>query len=145
MAVTPTPRTLMPYACLLALLGLSASCSLYNNQYRTAQPKPVSAGTASARDAGYDLRFIESDDQGWFWDPEQANLALTTIKTATSKGNTLVLLFVHGWHHSAACYDDNVEAFKLVLQRLHSELDRPLYRKAMPEPKSVRIIGLYVG
>ncbi|MCO6690063.1 hypothetical protein KMZ27_11040 [Pseudomonas shirazica] len=91
------------------------------------------------------MQFIESDDQGWFWKPDQAVSALSSIKKATTEGDTLVLLFIHGWHHSAACYDDNVEAFKRVLQTLHDELNQPMYSQAMPAAKSMRIIGLYVG
>lgn len=144
MTFTPIPRVLMRLAWLLALLGL-ASCSLYNAPYRTAQRERVSVSTANSPDAGYDLQFIESDDQGWFWNPEQAVSALSTVQNATAEGDTLVLLFIHGWHHSAACYDDNVEAFKRVLQRLHDELKQPMYSKAMPAAKSMRIIGLYVG
>lgn len=145
MAVTRTPRTLMRCACLLALLGLSASCSLYNDPYRKAPQERESVSTTNSPVPEYDLQFIESDDQGWFWNPKQADSALTTITEATAKGHTLVLLFIHGWHHSAACYDDNVEAFKLVLQRLHDELNQPMYREAMPAVQSMRIIGLYVG
>ncbi|NBA93599.1 hypothetical protein [Pseudomonas sp. R5(2019)] len=142
MAAMPIPRALMRCAFLLTLLGLSASCGLYNVPHRPVQPERVSASTAHAPGAGFDLQFIESDDQGWFWNPEQAVSALSTVKTATAEGNTLVVLFIHGWHHSAACYDDNVEAFKRVLQRLHVELDQKMYREAMP---TVRVIGLYVG
>lgn len=132
---------------LLALmLGLIASCSLYDEAYRT---RPLDGAAQTSAD--YTLKYIESDDRGWFWDPAQANDALSLVQSATSQGDTLVLLFIHGWHHSAACYDDNLEAFKRVLTNLRAELGNQMYQTARglvnypATPKPVTIVGIYVG
>lgn len=140
------------YTGLLAgLLVLSASCSLYNAPYRTNQASRPPAGGAAQPNADYTLKYIESDDRGWFWDPAQANDSLAQVQSAASQGDTLVLLFIHGWHHSAACYDGNLESFKRVLTNLRAELGNRMYQTArlaannQVAPKPMQIIGIYVG
>ena len=100
----------------------------------------------------YDLRFVEADDEGWFWDPSQAVAALSLIEESVRTNDTIVVLYVHGWHHSSACCDGNVEGFKEVLHRLRPELQKPMYvearRRAHPKsdvPDAIRVIGIYVG
>jgi hypothetical protein len=137
---------------LAALSALLLSCSLYNEPHRTTGAGvPDTANPAGKEAPKYDLQYIESDDRGWFWDPNQANKALRQVEKHTADGDTLVLLFIHGWHHSADCYDDNLEAFKNVLSRLYEELQQPMYSTAReflyksPNPPAVKIIGIYVG
>ena len=84
-------------------------------------------------DERFDLYFVEADDEGWFWQADQANRALDAVRRSAAARNTFVLLFVHGWHHSAQCCDDNVESFKETLKRLHIELTKPDYRRARGE------------
>ena len=61
------------------------------------------------RTRNYDLYFAEFDDQGWAYRlPEPAiNYAITGIRDAiTKQGNGVsIVTFVHGWKHSAA-FDD---------------------------------------
>lgn len=82
----------------------------------------------------YALRFIEVDDEGWFWEPRQATAAVALIEQRLRTRDTLVITFVHGWHHCARCCDDNVEGFRETLLRL-----RKLARERFD------IVGLYIG
>jgi hypothetical protein len=118
-------------ALLLLLVLLVAGCSQYHHPYRL--------GKHAAQHAqGFDLHFIESDDEGWFWDPTQADGALSSIRQSAAVGDTIVVLFVHGWHHSACCCDGNLEGFKEVLRRLNGELLQPMYQGARVRAQTER-------
>ena len=111
----------------VVVLLSSAGCSGYRHQqWRT--------GDQSANDTPeYTLRFIEVDDEGWFWDPAQAEVAMRSIRQKAAERDTIVVIFVHGWHHSAECCDGNVEGFRATLSKLHAL--RPNFN----------IVGVYVG
>ena len=113
---------------IVALLLLTTSCSSYRHcQWRT--------GDQSVNDApGYSLRFIESDDEGWFWDKRQVEEAMRLIRSKAGEADTIVVTFVHGWHHSAECCDANVEGFRNTLARLQGSLR-----------SRFNVVGLYIG
>ena len=63
-----------------------------------------------------------------------------------------MLLFVHGWHHSAQCCDSNVQSFKKTLGQLRGELAGDLYAGARAQyaekerpDDDFRVIGVYLG
>lgn len=140
-------RRMAGIVCTIALGLPLASCSLYHEAYREGANAELHAPDTH----GYDLRFIEADDQGWFWDPAQATDALSFVRQQAAARDTVVLLFVHGWHHSTCCCDENLEGFKEVLQRLHGELEQPMYRQARNRAgtragsQPINVIGIYVG
>jgi hypothetical protein len=126
----------------LALL-LLGGCSGYHKLYRNADPDPNLAP---------EVHFIEADDEGWFWDTDQAKNTLKAVREAANASDTVVVTFVHGWHHLAKCCDDNLEGFKEVLRRLEAQLDRDMYAVARQRIHGagkkvgrVRIVGIYVG
>ena len=86
-----------------------------------ARPHPADADTPE-----YSLRFIESDDEGSFWKPQQAEDSIQLIRHKLEEPGrkTIVVTFVHGWHHSAECCDGNVEGFRNTLLKL-SNYSRP--------------------
>jgi hypothetical protein len=98
------------------------------------------------------VRFVESDDNGWFWDKSQAAGTMDLIRASASRMDTFVIVFVHGWHHSAECCDGNVEGFKETLERLHEELSKKMYETARNTIQhgpgwspQFKLIGVYVG
>lgn len=100
----------------------------------------------------FDLYFVEADDEGWFWQPEQADLALEAIEQSAKERDTFVLLFLHGWHHSSQCCDSNVQSFRKTLAQLQDELSRNLhadaraaYSKVEKVEDDFQVIGIYVG
>jgi hypothetical protein len=110
-----------------AVLAALMSCSSYRHQqWRDAR-------TSQEDTEQYSLRFIESDDEGWFWDPQQANESMRLIRGKLDQRQTLVVVFVHGWHHSAECCDQNVEGFRNTLRQLSGMV------------KDFNIVGIYVG
>lgn len=131
---------------LIAMVVLMASgCpSAYHEAFRLGEKSHVATPE-------YDLYFVEADDEGWFWDPAQADRAFGAITESIATSDTIVVTFVHGWHHSARCCDGNLEGFKEVLRQLHAELTKPMYDRARAAIHDgelagpFRIIGVYVG
>jgi hypothetical protein len=110
-----------------ALILSSVSCSSYRHQqWRSAEESTIDTPE-------YVLQFIEADDEGWFWDRRQADAVLSLIRRKAAERDTIVVTFVHGWHHSAECCDGNVEGFRSTLAKLHAL--RPNFN----------LIGVYVG
>jgi hypothetical protein len=130
-----------PLRCSIAALLLAIAACSY-------QHEPFRLGNA-AHGSDPDLHFVEADDYGWLWDPQQAQDALAAVK-ASEQTDTLVVVFVAGWHHSARCCDDNVSGFKEVLKKLQVELSRKMYEEARSviHPGSnapVHVMGIYIG
>lgn len=150
MACRPEPRRRYwrwPHLCAaLAVVGLLLvdGCASYGN-------KPYRLGDgASIETPEYTMRFVEADDEGWLWSPKQANDAIDTVTASAAKVDTFVVLFVHGWHHSSRCCDDNIEGFKETLTQLHGQLlklnSRATAAGARPgQAENFRLVGIYVS
>jgi hypothetical protein len=113
----------------LALIVLTAGCTP-NRQYRLRE-----AATEKHPDVrgGYDLGYIEFDEQGDFWDRDQLKRAVAMINRAP---RPLLVVYVHGWQNNA---DDSfdVRQFRDVLSKL-------------AQTKRVRdldyqVVGVYLG
>jgi len=133
----------------LAALVLISACSCSNYQHEAFRP----GDKALVHTDDYDLRFVEADDYGWLWDPAQATQALDAVRESVTKRDTIVLIFVAGWHHSSQCCDDNIEGFKQVLTNLKTELSQDMYRDARKalhgvsgtEIPPIQVLGIYLG
>ncbi len=111
---------------------------MYNHEYKVS---PL--GTDR-----YELHVVQADDQGSFWNTGVAQQALTRVQQLSATQNTLVVLFIHGWHHNAAPDDDNLMAFEQALDDLYTELARPdrvTLRSKVTNQPSAKIVGIYVG
>ena len=136
-----TLGTLVIVACALLI-----ACSGYRHQaYRLDEKSKVG-------EEDFDLYFVEADDEGWFWQPEQADRALRAIEQSAQSRDTFVFLFVHGWHHSSQCCDSNVQSFRKTLGQLHGELAgrfnteaRAEYSQSQKDEGDFQLIGLYLG
>lgn len=89
----------------------------------------------------FKLRIVQSDDFGSLWDIKAAQDTLELIEAESSSRNTVVLLFIHGWHHNAAETDKNLEDFRVTLDSLATKLDA---QNPSPADK-ISLIGVYVG
>jgi hypothetical protein len=111
----------------LVAIGLTSCSTLYHHPWRTSAPEVSEAGAVT-------LRFLEVDDEGWFWDRKQADTIIDSIHASVKTKDTMVVTFVHGWHHCARCCDENVEGFRQTLIDLSKTLE-----------DRFNIIGVYVG
>ena len=110
--------------------------------------KPYQLKTPTVVDGKLDLSFcsLEFDDQGELWrgagtdeDP-LARVRAHIREKGTGKG-AVVFFFVHGWNHSAADSDENVQALKeLLARRAQDECE-----KANGSPDLQPIIGVFIG
>jgi hypothetical protein len=120
------------------LVLILSGCAMYNHPY------PVETNT----DRRYDLHVVQSDDYGSFWDTNVAQSALNHIDALSKKTNTLVVVFIHGWHHNAQGDDDNLGDFKESLGELYDELTkeaRKELRRSVTRSDDFRIVGIYIG
>lgn len=92
--------------------------------------------------SSYLLGFIEFDDQGQLWDRTQMNDVLMTLRTEAGTRDLLMVVFVHGWKHSAAPGDANINTFRDVLANL-SDTEAHLAKAANTSARQV--VGIYFG
>ena len=97
---------------------------------------------------------LQVDDDGKFWDPTVANRALEEIATQSQATNTVVVLFIHGWHHNADRSDANARDFAKSLEWTRKRLDDNdqavpgVYRQSrlnLTGHGDIKVIGVYVG
>ncbi len=141
----------------VVMLGLALAACAPLTQYRTnyalcATPLPVSetcerhslqrVTDPEHASPGYYLSFVEFDDQGQLFDRRQMQAAVDQLSEVAAKEDLLMVVFVHGWKHSAAPGDDNVETFRGVLRQL-AIAERGLSQLTNKPPR--QIAGVYVG
>ena len=97
---------------------------------------------------------VQVDDFGQFWDASAAEKTLQAIQDSASKTNTVVVLFIHGWHHNASSGDKNLGDFAKSLQSIRATLEdneagRPgPYRTSrlnLTKDDRINVLGIYVG
>lgn len=112
-----------------------------NAAYRTQSPRDdcTTSGCQAAvleQHANYDLGFVEFTDQGNVFNRDNLNTVLQHIDQHTHDANgAAVVVFIHGWHHSATPTDENLQGFRQLLEHT-SHLNINGKR---------RLIGVYVG
>jgi hypothetical protein len=67
-------------------------------------------------EANYSLNFIEIDEAGELYQPEQLQRALQFLKE--QKEPVLLLTFIHGWKHIGSPEDGNLASFRALLAEL---------------------------
>lgn len=120
-------------------LVMSFGCDYGHKQYRQAGSAPIPGTTPLV---------IEVDDYGRFWNPQAADTTLEAIAGASHDKNTVVMVFIHGWHHNADEEDQNFKNFHRSLEQLQTRLAEPAYtdaRKRLKLADDIKVIGLYVG
>jgi hypothetical protein len=93
-------------------------------------------------DASYLLGFIEFDDQGQVFEREQMDAVINTLNEQAASQDLLMVVFVHGWKHSAAPGDGNIGTFREGLERL-SELESRVSRETGTQER--KVVGIYLG
>lgn len=127
-------RTVHPDVCDSPKPEPTPECEAHALQQLPTSPNPDSSSS-------YLLGFIEFDDQGQLWDRKQMDDVLENLQTEGGKRDLLMVVFVHGWKHSAAPGDANITTFRKVLANL-SDTEALL---ATPGTKARQVVGIYFG
>lgn len=95
-------------------------------------------------DQGYRLHFVEFDDQGQVFDRKQMRAVMDSLFELASPEDQdlLMVVFVHGWKHSAAPGDDNIATFRRALEHL-SATEARIGQRSGRKPRQV--VGVYLG
>jgi pimeloyl-ACP methyl ester carboxylesterase len=128
------------FAVVIAVVLLLVSCSFYHHPYPDHE----------ANHPDYELRTVQLDDFGSFWDASKAQDALSAVETQSLSmtSSTYVVLFIHGWHHNADLHDQNLRQFNTWLANLSSDLSQPercAARKDSTGSTAFKLIGIYVA
>ena len=97
---------------------------------------------AECNAAGRSLFFVEADDRGQPLQPQQLDGVFTAVDGAVAKAGALVVVFVHGWHHSAAPGDAYVCRLSDVLASVE-QMEKGAATLAGRPARAV--MGIYVG
>jgi hypothetical protein len=124
-------RTVYPEVCVSPMPAPSAECESH-----ALQQLPDANGNR------YLLGFIEFDDQGQLWDRRQMTDVVGKLAGEAGTKELLMVVFVHGWKHSAAPGDGNIETFRKVLAQL-SAAETRIARLTGTAPREVA--GVYLG
>lgn len=130
---------LLTVAISLMVLMLVSSCSFYNKEF----------GAPNVIKKNYELRTVQVDDFGSWWNPQHAQATIDYIEKFSKGTNTYVVLFIHGWHHNADAENDcNYNSFEKTLSGIGEKLASPEYRrerKRITGSSEFKLIGVYVG
>jgi pimeloyl-ACP methyl ester carboxylesterase len=124
-------RTVYPEVCVSATAVPSQECETHALQQLPTPNKN-----------NYLLGFIEFDDQGQLWDRKQMSDVVGKLAREAGTKDVLMVVFVHGWKHSAAPGDGNIETFRTVLAQL-ADAEARLANVTNSAPREVA--GVYLG
>jgi hypothetical protein len=101
----------------------------------------VDATRRGGKSGSYILGFVEFDDQGKPWDPEQERRLFDRMKLESARQNQdlSIITFVHGWKHNAKESDTNVQAFQNLLEAVTAAELQPT------DTQPRKVIGIYTG
>ncbi len=100
-------KRLVSLVAIVVLVATIAGCSYHHQNF------DQTGGHLS----GPDDFVIQIDDYGQLWDRKPATDALAKVKALSQRTNVIVLLFVHGWNHSASPDSENVNEFAQTLAK----------------------------
>lgn len=122
----------------------SAECQVLHGQHQDgraiANPQDPCWQHPAEHMPDYDLVVAEFDEQGWEAGAgiRQVLAHLRKIQAATPDERISLVVFVHGWKHSAVADDGNMRTFRRLLHGLAQQ------EKVLPHGQR-RVVGLYVG
>ncbi len=96
--------------------------------------------------APYELAIVEFDDQGRCYDRGQMDAVANRLDAlapldAPGAQDVILVVFVHGWQHDARSDDDNLSAFRVLLNETVDHETATTAPGAKPRP----VLGVFVG
>ncbi len=96
---------------------------------------------APGRNNEFELAFVEFNDQGQLRDREQMQAVLDHYYEIASDNDVLLMVFAHGWHHSARPGDSNIREFRSLLSKVSKIESAGKSKKGVAR----KVLGLYIG
>ena len=95
----------------------------------------------------FDIGVIEFREWGGLWGEAQSKLVIEKVSQIASEQGATVVVYAHGWHHSARWNDPNLVSFRHVLRFLAKQ---PQVGMHCPVPPGAgashsRVVGIYIG
>ncbi len=139
-------RLLLASLTLLPLVLMTSACTP-NRMYR---PPPWDI----QQEEGYTLAYIEFDDQGELWSPEQRDRAIDLIERKNeAEAGVVLFVFFPGWNNNASEKDEQNEkrslyGFKELMSKAVANL-KDFYPErppdvSYPEPQP-QVVAVYIG
>lgn len=132
-------RTSIAFFILVTICGLLGGCADMYVEPFGRPPGDI------AKNIDY---IVEINDDGRFLNPQTAKEALSSIEQKSAQTNTIVVLFVHGWHNNASPDSPNLGEFNKSVGDLRSRLSQDVYansREILTGTRDVVVIGVYVA
>lgn len=97
--------------------------------------------SSPGQDSEYELTFVEFNDQGQLRDRGQMQAVLDHYYEIASNNDVMLIVFAHGWHHSARPGDGNIQEFRKLLAKVAKIENTGNTSKS----KARKVLGLYVS
>ncbi|MBG4754505.1 hypothetical protein I5F81_01665 [Pseudomonas aeruginosa] len=120
-------------ACLLA--GCAANAPLRDDSESTCADMRPCSDSYYERHPNYEIGFVEYSERGNDFAPARTQRLIDQLKRYSARGDSAMVVFIHGWKHNAGRDDGNVASFNKALANLASS--GVLGKR--------RLVGLYVG
>jgi hypothetical protein len=106
--------------------------------------KSIAATTWEHYDS-FDIGIIEFTEWGGLWgDAQRARVIQEVRRIANEQGSTVVV-YAHGWHHSARWNDTNLVSFRHVLRFLARQPQVGMHCIPTANARHSRVVGIYIG
>lgn len=134
--------TLLTASLLVLIQGCAGNKPYRTTAWEKKTPNAVIAAQTLEKTGEYDLGFIEFDDQGALWNPEQQAAVVNRLSEIGKTQGVMLVVFVHGWKHNASQDDANVQLVREALTGLYKDEAKS---SAEEKRQPLRIMGVYVG
>lgn len=93
----------------------------------------------------FDVGIIEFTERGALWGSEQRKQVMDNIRRLAAERGVTLVVYAHGWHHSARWNDTNLVSFRRVLRFLGKRPAGMHCPLASSPATSSRVVGVYIG
>jgi len=93
----------------------------------------------------FDIGIIEFDEKGHYRNAAQHDAVLRYARDVAEQRGATIVVFVHGWHHSARVDDGNLNSFRDVLSNIASRKEVGARCVGDDADSHNRVVGIYIG
>lgn len=90
----------------------------------------------------FDIGIIEFTEWGGLWGDAQRAQVIENVRKIASENGATIVVYAHGWHHSARWNDPNLVSFRRVLRFLARQ---PQVGMHCGTGKPSKVVGIYIG